>query len=121
MRNMGFQRTAQQVLARTKTVTRRLGWRELEPGALLQAVDKARGLPKGTKPERLGVIRVVGVRREPLAKLREPRYGKREAKKEGFPDLSGRELVDRFVANEGCTPSTVVTRIEFEYVEPDAT
>jgi hypothetical protein len=117
MRNMGFQRTAEQVRARTKTVTRRLGWRELEAGVLLQAVDKTRGLPKGTKVQKLAVIRVVGVRREALSKLREPRYGKSEAKKEGFPELSGRELVDRFVANEGCTPSTVVTRIEFEYVD----
>lgn len=116
MRNMSFALTTVQMLARTKTVTRRLGWRDLEKGTLLQAVEKARGLPKGTKVHKLGVIRVLSVRREPLSRLHDPRYGKLEAKKEGFPALSGREFVAHFVENLGCKPSTVVTRIEFEHV-----
>jgi len=37
--------TQQQVKARTKTVTRRLGWRWLKPGTLLQPVVKAQGKP----------------------------------------------------------------------------
>jgi hypothetical protein len=116
MRNMGFQRTTGQMLDRTKTVTRRLGWRDLERGALLQAVEKARGLAKGEKLRKLGVIRVLSVRREPLSRLRQPRYGKAEAAKEGYPELSGRELVEQFVASTGCTKNAVVTRIEFEHV-----
>ena len=115
MRIMSFALTTVQMLARTKTVTRRLGWRDLEKGTLLQAVEKARGLPKGTKVRKLGVIRVVSVRREPLTRLRDVRYGRLEAKNEGFPGLSGRELVERFVEELGCKPGTVVTRIEFEH------
>ena len=116
MRYMSFQRTTEQMLARTKTVTRRLGWRDLAKGTLVQAVEQARGLPKGAKVRKLGLIRIVSVRREPLSRLGRPRYGKLEAQKEGFPDLSGREFAARFVANTGCTNRTVVTRIEFEHV-----
>ena len=116
MRNMSFALTTPQMLARTKTVTRRLGWRDLEKGTLLQAVEKARGLPKGSKLKKLGVIRVVSVRTEPLSRMQQGRYGKVEAQKEGFPDLSGKEFVEQFVESIGCKPSTVVTRIEFEFV-----
>ena len=116
MRNMSFQRTAEQMLARGQTVTRRLGWDDLERGELVQAVGQTRGLPKGSKVRKLGVIRVVSVRREPLARLQQPRYGRLEAAKEGFPGLSGRELAERFAASAGCTQRTLVTRIEFEHV-----
>lgn len=116
MRNMSFQRTSEQMRARAMTVTRRLGWRDLERGEVVQAVGQTRGLPKGSKVEKLGVIRVVAVRREPLSRLMQDRYGRLEAAKEGYPGLSGRELVERFVASTGCTRSTVVTRIEFEHV-----
>ncbi len=87
--HMSCQRTTAQMLARTMTVTRRLGWRDLERGELLQAVGRTRGLPKGTKVRKLGVIRVVGVRREPLSRLQQAGYGKLEAAKEAFPICPG--------------------------------
>lgn len=40
MRNMSFALTKRQVLERTKTVTRRLGWEKLRPGDLVRAVEK---------------------------------------------------------------------------------
>ena len=116
MRYMSFLLTTEQMLARTKTVTRRLGWTDLEEGTLLQAVEKTRGLEKGTKVRKLGVIRVKSVRKERLSRLQEARYGKVEARKEGFPDLSGREFADHFVASLGCPKNALVTRIEFEHV-----
>ena len=42
-RLMSFSMTTPQVRARTKTVTRRLGWRFLKPGVVLWAVEKAQG------------------------------------------------------------------------------
>jgi hypothetical protein len=116
MRNMSFQRSAAPMLARAMTVTRRVGWRDLAPGELVQAVGQTRGLPKGAKVQRLGVIRVVSVRRESLARLEESRYCKLKDANEGLPGLSGRELVERFVAATGCRKNAVVTRIEFEHV-----
>ena len=116
MRNMSFLLTTAQMLSRTKTVTRRLGWTDLEKGTLLQAVERTRGLEKGAKVRKLGVIRVVSVRQERLSRLQDARYGKLEARKEGFPELSGREFVDQFVASIGCPKNALVTRIEFEHV-----
>jgi len=116
MRIMSFLLTTDQMRARTKTVTRRLGWADLEKGMLLQAVERTRGLEKGAKVRKLGVIRVVSVRKERLSRLQGARYGKLEAKKEGFPGLSGREFVEHFVASLGCPKNALVTRIEFEHV-----
>jgi hypothetical protein len=116
MRIMSFLLTTNQMRARTKTVTRRLGWADLEKGMLLQAVERTRGLEKGTKVRKLGVIRVVSVRKERLSRLQDARYGKLEAKKEGFPGLSGREFVEHFAASLGCPKNALVTRIEFEHV-----
>lgn len=111
---MSFALTTEQMLARTKTVTRRTGWATLKPGTLLQAIEKGQGLRKGEKVRKLGVIRVVSVRRESLGKiLTEPRGAARE----GFPDLLPEQFVDRFCEHSGCAPSSVVTRIEFEHVD----
>ena len=44
MRNMSFSATVQQVRDRTKTVTRRVGWKTLQPGEVLRAVEKGQGL-----------------------------------------------------------------------------
>ena len=126
MRHMSFALTTPQILARTKTVTRRLGWTFLKPGDLIQAVEKGMGLKKGEQVKRLAVLRVDNVRREPLTRLLEDTrfYGPLEVRKEGFTDLrflSVNEFVEMFCrTHKGCTPDTEVTRIEFEYVDPQA-
>jgi len=65
MRLMSFAATVPQMRARTKTVTRRLGWTTLKAGDQLLACAKTRGV-KVEDREELGVIEVVSVRREPL-------------------------------------------------------
>lgn len=117
---MSFALTTAQVRARTKTVTRRLGWRKLQVGTLLQPVVKGMGLKKGEKAERIGgPIRVVSVRLEPLNAMNdEVRYGLRETAREGFPHLTGKQFAAMFCEHNGCTTQAEVTRIEFEYVEP---
>jgi hypothetical protein len=115
---MSFSLTTPQVLARMKTVTRRMGWRFLRPGDLIQAVEKARGLKKGEKVRKLAVVRIVSVRVEPLSRLlAEPTYSEDELPREGFPCWSGDDFIQMFCrANRLKTPATDVTRIEFEYV-----
>lgn len=116
MRNISFAITTEQYENGSKDVTRRLGWKNLKAGDRLQAVRKIRGLPKGAKVERLNppVIEVVSVRRERLDRMtKKPRYGRKECRREGFPDLSAEEFVAMFCEHGGCQPRTFVTRIEF--------
>lgn len=120
MRQMSFSLTTPQVRRREKFVTRRLGWTDLSVGERLQAIVQGQGLKKGEKVERLTVIVVEQVRREPLRRmLDEPKYGAREVELEGFAAHSSWGTPDGFVQNfckhNGCTPETVVTRIQFDY------
>lgn len=110
---MSFSLTTPQMLARTKTVTRRLGWRELRPGTLLQAVEKSQGLKKGEKVRKLGVIRVVDVRHEELIAIV---HEKADVAREGFPGHTPGEFVRFFCSHNNCDERTFVTRIEFEHV-----
>jgi hypothetical protein len=123
MRNMSFALTTDQIRAGTKTVTRRMGWRNLRPGALLQPVKKGMGLKPGEKIERLrGPIRITGVRFEPLRKMTDDGlYGVEECRREGFGQHPRYQWPSEFVrffceSHKGCTPDSIVTRIEFEYV-----
>lgn len=122
MRNISFAMTEQQVLEGSKTVTRRIGWERLKPGDLLRPVRKAMGLRSGEKMVVLrDPIRVVGVRREALSRMTEDLdYGFDECAKEGFGLHPDYRWPSAFVAmfcasHRGCTPQTVVTRIEFSY------
>lgn len=126
MRNMSFALTTNQIMEGTKTVTRRLGWLHLKPGDQVRPVRKCMGLRPG---EKLDVLRdpitVVSIRREPLrAMLDDEEYGFAEIAREGFAghDAYGwpAEWVQMFCAtHKGCTPDTVVTRIEFAYQPKD--
>jgi hypothetical protein len=118
---MSFALTTEQIRDRTKTVTRRLGWRNLKPGENLRAVVKCQGLKKGQTVTKLALLKVVGVRIEPLRRMiYEPRYGRKECVLEGFsigPYSDPEHFVDWFCLSHKCNRhDTLVTRIEFEYV-----
>lgn len=125
MRNMSFALTTAQIMEGTKTVTRRLGWLHVKPGQLLRPVRKCMGLRLG---ERIDVlrdpIRLVDVRREPLRRmLDDVEYGFAECALEGFGEHPDYKWPSAFVAmfcatHRGCTPDTVVTRLQFEYQQP---
>lgn len=122
MRNMSFALTTNQVLEGTKTVTRRLGWLHLKVGDQLRPVKKCMGLRPGEKLDILrDPITVISLRREPLnAMLDDLDYGFKECELEGFgahPDYRWPSaFVGMFCAShKGCTPETIVTRIEFSY------
>jgi len=111
VRNISFSKTTKQFKARTKDVTRRIGWKDLKPGMPLNAVEKAQGLKKGEHVTYLGMIIVKSVRRECLKRLiDEPEYGKREMTREGFPGMNPLDFVAMFPPDVG-----EVTRIEYLY------
>lgn len=116
MRLMSVALTEAQVRARTKTVTRRLGWRTLTPCTRLQLVRKAMGRKRrdGTVEPlvRLAVVDVTSVRRERLDAITAG-----DVAREGFPDWTPAEFVEFFCQSMRCTPDTEVARIEFRYVE----
>lgn len=114
MRNISFSMTTEQVRRREKTVTRRLGWSDLKPGTILQAVEKAQGLKKGEHVKPICLIRVVSVKREMLCLIQD--YGWAELAREGFPDLTDFEFCEMFKRANHCLLSDPVNRIEFEYV-----
>ena len=118
MRNMAFSLTTAQVSAGIKTVTRRTGWANLKPGTLFCAIVKGMGLKKGEKVQRLAILRCVANKPERLCALvSDAKYGKEEARKEGFPEMSGARFVSFFVSSHpGTDAHTRVNRIEFEYV-----
>jgi len=116
MRNMAFSLTTKQFLNRTKTVTRRFGWKGLRPGDRFCAVEKCQGLKKGEHVRRLGVCEVVDVGREPLDEIG---WRPGDVAREGFPELTPEEFVNFFCGHMHCTPDTIVTRIRFKRV-PDA-
>lgn len=111
VKNMSFSLTTPQIEAKTKTVTRRLGWDKLKLGETLMACEKCQGLGKGGKIRRLGMIRVIGFRKEYLAEITEA-----DVVKEGFPDWTSAQFIEFFCEHNHCSPATVVNRIEFEYL-----
>lgn len=111
-RNISFALTTPQFEDGSKDVTRRAGWEHLEAGTVLCAVEKSQGLGKGGKVRRLGMIRVVSVRRERLDEITAD-----DVRREGFPAWTPAEFTAFFCkGHKGCTPETVITRIEFERV-----
>lgn len=109
--NISFFHTQDQVRDQSKTHTRRLGWKNLKPGTILDACVKCQGLKKGEKVEKICQIRVVDVWWEQLKSITQE-----EVIKEGFPSMSRNEFIAFFCKNMKCTPETVVTVIEFEYL-----
>jgi hypothetical protein len=99
----------------SKTVTRRLGWWNLKPGTILQAVEKAQGLRKGEHVKPICLIRVVSVRRERLIAIR-----REDPVREGFPELTTAGFMAMFCRANRCDVGEWVNRIAFEYVEATA-
>jgi hypothetical protein len=113
MRNMSFALTTAQIRNRTKTVTRRTGWRFLKPGDVVRAVEKSQGLKKGQKVRPLAVLRIESVRREPLCYVDDL-----DVQREGFPNMRAAEFMEMFErTHRGAHGFLDVTRIEFSYVD----
>lgn len=110
-RNISFSLTTQQFRDRTKTVTRRSGWWFLKPGDMLCGVEKARGLKRGEKVKRLGMIRVVSARPETLSGI-----DAGDVAREGFPNMTPHAFVTMYSGHNKVPRDAIINRIEFEYV-----
>lgn len=112
-RLMSVSLTEDAVRARTKTVTRRLGWMFLNPGDRLTLCRKVMGRKKGEPLVRICDVEVVGVTRERLSTIAAV-----DVVREGFPGCGPRWFVEFFCdTHKGCTPDTFVTRIEWRYLD----
>ena len=115
-RLMSVSLTEQAVRDQRKTVTRRLGWLDLQPGMRLTLCRKVMGRkrPDGTVEPlvRLAEVEIVNVRREPLHAIT-----RADVALEGFEGLTVEGFVRFFCQNMRCQPDTFVTRIEWRYLE----
>ena len=115
---MAVSLTEDAVRARTKTVTRRLGWKFAKPGDRIQLCRKVMGRKRrdGTvEPlDRIAVVELVNVWPERLDSI-----SPIEVAREGFPRMTPIEFVDMFCRAMRCAPDTQVTRIEWRYL-PEA-
>jgi hypothetical protein len=107
--------TTPQVRARSKTVTRRMGWLGARPGQRLTGVEKAMGLKKGQRQVVLCEIEIVSVRRERVDAITAD-----DVAREGFPDWTAAQFVAFFCDGHRCKPSDVCTRIEYRYLDEAA-
>jgi len=110
---MSFHKTTPQIIGRTKTKTRRLGWDKVKVGQILNAIEKGQGLKKGEKVRYLCQIRVTEHRYEPLKYITQE-----DVNNEGFPQWTPEQFITFFCDFNKCTPDTLVTVIGFEYVAP---
>jgi hypothetical protein len=114
MKRMSFALTTPQFRARTKDVTRRVGWLSLKPGDVVMGIEKGMGLKKGQKQVELGLIQIISAAPEPLAQMHQR---PNETAREGFPEMSVEEFIAFFCqTHRGCTPQSCPTRIEFKYL-----
>lgn len=111
MQSIVFSLTAEAIRTRTKTVTRRFGWRDLTPGTLLAAVHREH-IPGRRPPAPMAVLRVLSVRVERLSEVEAV-----DVAAEGFPGRSRAWFVANFTAAMRCVSTALVTRIEFEYLD----
>ncbi|WP_459549908.1 ASCH domain-containing protein [Nocardia sp. X0981] len=115
-RLMSVSLTEPQVRDRSKTVTRRVGWTMLRPGDRLTLCRKVMGRRRGDPLVRIVDIEVASTRREPLNTITAA-----DVAAEGFPQMSTTEFVEFFCAtHRGCRPDTLVTRIEWRYLDDTA-
>jgi hypothetical protein len=109
---MAVSLTQAQIRDRTKTVTRRTGWRTLRPGEQLTLCRRVMGRRPGELLDRITTVEVVSVRREPLNAVTPA-----DVTAEGFPQMTPAEFVSFFCAtHRGCTPETEVTRVAWRYL-----
>jgi hypothetical protein len=74
------------------------------------------GRRKGEPLERITDVLVLSVRRERLDLITPA-----EVAAEGFPDWTPAEFVEFFCgSHKGCTPESLVTRIEWRYLDAEA-
>ncbi|MFE3280333.1 hypothetical protein [Nocardia sp. NPDC059239] len=118
-RLMAVSLTEPQMQARTKTVTRRMGWRNLRSGQRLTLCRKVMGRRRrGGSVEPL--VRIVDVEVVAVGEERLDAITPDEVTREGFPEMTVPAFVEFFCgSHKGCTPASTVTRIQWRYLDTD--
>lgn len=112
---MAVSLTEDAVVTRTKTVTRRVGWRHVRVGDTLTLCRKVMGRKKGEPIVRLAEVEIVAIHTEMLGMITE-----RDVIDEGLDPMTVSEFIDFFCAtHKGATPSTPVTVIRWKYLDPE--
>jgi hypothetical protein len=106
-RRMSFSKTLEQMRARTKTVTRREGWRDAQRGERITAVEKGMGIKAGERQVVIHDIEVLHVRRERLGDITPE-----DVEREGFPGWTPAQFIEFY----GKPAEHPVTRIEFRHL-----
>lgn len=124
-RLMSVAYTADAVVERRKTVTRRKGWQFLKPGDRLTLCRKVQGRKPGEPLERLAEVEVVSVRREQLRRMSDDLdYGCAETLLEGMaggPGIFPSFFIEHYFVNaQGMSRDDEVTRIEWRYLDSEA-
>lgn len=112
MRLISFALTTDQVLAQTKTQTRRIGWRFAKVGDRLRGVRKVQGRRKDEPLVDVAIVEITAVRRERLDAITPE-----DLAREGFPELTPAGFCELFP----CEPSDEVTVIDFRYLDGEVT
>lgn len=127
-RLMSVAYTADAVITRRKTVTRRRGWLFLGVGDQLTLVLKSMGRKRGEPLVRIAEVEVVDVRRHRLdmllvGPLNQPLvwdWAREEMEREGLPGMNPHDFVQRFfVGSQRMAPDDEVTRIEWRYLDQE--
>lgn len=111
-RLMSVSHTADAVIERRKTVTRRRGWRMLRPGDRLTLCRKVMGRKPGEPLERLAEVEVINVRRERLDDMRDADIDREGVR--GLPTVE--DWIDWYAMAFGVAADDLVTRIEWRYL-----
>ncbi len=112
MRLMSVSLTEEAVRDRTKTVTRRLGWRFLKVGDRVTLCRKVMGRKKGEPLVRICNVEIIDVRREPLWHVTTE-----DVMREGFVGGTRATFLAFFCEHMKCERDTEITRIEWRYLE----
>lgn len=117
MRRMSFSMTTDQIRRQEKTVTRRIGWTDLRQGDRFVGIEKGQGLKKGEKQI------VIAPLLECISNMRLMIYeiDQGDCIREGFPDLTPDKFIAMFCKANRVKPTDVCQRIEFKYVDAEAT
>ncbi len=111
-RLMSVSLTEPQVIAREKTVTRRMGWRMARVGDQLTLCRKVMGRKADEPLVRIAQVEITAISREPLAAISQA-----DLVAEGFPNMTASEFVAFFCStHRGCRPDSLVTRIQWRYL-----
>lgn len=111
MRLMSVSLTEPQVRARTKTVTRRLGWKFAKVGDQIMLCRKVMGRRSGEPLVRICPVEIIDIRREPLWEITDE-----DVAREGFDGDDRFDFIEFFCEAMRCTPDAEVTRIEWRYL-----